>query len=155
MYTYDPITFQFDSDALRARWVDFRRARKVQPASFWLMGALYYSSVTLVVQWRGLNGSMGWLPQVQHVVTLLCFVSFQAVALCEYRRGWVESALRAVVGTDVDVRSLFSRVRVAAICVHQLLDSFTHLAVVMRSMRECSDANATTVDIIYCSSPIE
>ena len=128
----------------------------LQPLAFWALGVLFYCTVTLVVQWRGLNGSLGWVWQAQHVAVVLCFILWHLVAVCEYRRGWVEAALRAVFGADVDICALASLVRVWVVILHFFSHPFTHLAVVMRSMKECSSTDAlSTIDIIYCNSPIE
>lgn len=156
-YGYDPVTFQFDSEAVRLRWAAFRQNSPLQPLAFWALGVLFYAIVGLIVQWRGLNGSLGLVWQVQHATSLVGgFFLWKLIALCEYRRGWVEAAFRAVVGSDVDIRMLVIRFRLRLICMHVVANQICQLAMVMRSMKQCSPTDAlSNWDIIYCNSSIE
>jgi hypothetical protein len=156
IYGYDPVTFQFDHESVQHRWTEFRRNAPLQPLGFWAVLVLFYIVVGFIVQWRGLNGSMGWVWQVQHIAVLGGGVLWKLVAVCEYRRGWVETACRAVVGADTDIRLLVSRVRVALIYAHVLVAQVAQCAAVLRHRTQCTEADMKNIfDIMYCNSSIQ
>ena len=151
-YGYDPVSYIFDDDAVQERYVAFRHRHKVQTFAFCFIGVIIWLFLSLAVQWRGLNGSMGTLWAFQHWMIVLGVLLWHMVAVVEYRRGWVEAPLRNLFPT-ADITALVRVWRVRVICAHTIVHIFTHVAVLGRHMKQCSPEEVmSTSDLIYCSS---
>ena len=152
LYGYDPVSYVFDDEAIQERYTAFRHRYEIQSFSFFAIGILGWCSVSLVAQWRGLNGSMGGFWAFQHWMIVLGVSLWHVVAVIEYRRGWVEKPLRLLFPT-ADVRAMVRVWRVRFACAHTFVHILTQLAVIGRNLKQCSSEEVmNTYDIIYCSS---
>ena len=152
LYGYDPVSYIFNDKAVQERYVAFRHRHAIQAFAFFFVGTIIWLFMSLAVQWRGLNGSMGTLWACQQWALVLGVLLWHMVAVIEYRRGWIEAPLRYLFPTS-DVGALVRVWRVRVICAHTIVHIFTHVSVLGRHMKQCSAEEVmNTSDLIYCSS---
>ena len=152
-YEYNPYLFHFNLDLIQQRYIKYRLQQKINSFAFCMIGLFYVATGWIVTQWRGINGSLGFLWMVQSNACLGCmFVCYPLIYIIEYRRKWAD-IICEILYPMANIRQIVSNFRIKIIACLVILHAITHVALVGRSYKLCSTADMqNTFELCYCNS---
>ena len=152
-YGYNPLFFHFNDDLIQQRYTKYRLQQKLNIFAFWFIGIFYLATSWIVTQWRGINGSLGFLWMCQSIACIVCvFVFYPLCIIIEFRRRWID-CLCEIFSPTANIRQIVTSLRVSIFSAFVVIHAFTHLALVGRSYKLCSTADMqSTFDLCYCNS---